>query len=182
MADRGADDDPQADFGDTRCGGVERITRIQRAGNPDDRDGIAGQHETVGGEVPCILRAERAEADPQRECAEKKHALLRKEADEEQRDGCTDQRSDEAVEALGQYKSALRLRYDENREERPLRLIEIEGERYQQGNQPRCSRLRGKDHRGATLQLAVFAVKSPLTTTVIRRRISSGAFASATIP
>jgi hypothetical protein len=46
--------------------------------------------------------------------------------------------ADNPVEAFGENGPALpRLRDDENRQQRPLRLIEVEGEGDQQGDQPR---------------------------------------------
>src|SRR6185369_17995091 len=122
------------------------IARVKRAWNADDRDGVAGQDEAVGSKVSRVLRAEGAKTDPESERAEKENAFLGEESDEKKRYGRTNQCSDNAIDTLRQYLSALlRLRYDEDGEQRPIGLVEIEGEGDEQGEQPRRSRLGSED-------------------------------------
>jgi hypothetical protein len=83
--------------------------------------------------VSRVLRAKGAQADPQRDRPEEQHALLREESNQKQRDGGADESADDAVEALSQDQAALLwLRDDKHRQQRPLRLIEVEGESDQQ--------------------------------------------------
>ena len=150
MADRRRHDDAQADLGDAPRGGVKSVPGIERARNADDGHGVTGKDEAIGGPVPRVLRAKGAEPDPEGETAEEEDALLRAEGDEEERYGGADHRPDNAVEALRQDQPALlRLRDDENGEQGPIGLIEIEGEGDEQGDQPRSRRFGREDHPGA---------------------------------
>jgi hypothetical protein len=145
--DSGGDHDAEADFGDARGGDVEGVVGAEGAGNADDSRRVAGQDKRIGREVSRVLRAEGAKPDPYRERAEEQDALLCEASDEEQGDRGADQRADNPVEAFGENRPALlRLRDDENRQQRPRRVIEVEGESDQQGDQPGCCRLGGKDH------------------------------------
>ena len=83
MADRRCHNNAQADLGDAPRGDVKGVPGIERARNADDGDGVTGQDKAIGGEVPRVLRAKGAEADPQRESAEEEDALLGEKGDEE---------------------------------------------------------------------------------------------------
>jgi len=106
VRDRGSDDDAEANLRDARVGDVEGIGRIEGGGNADDCRRVTRQDKTVGGEVSRVLRAEGAEADPDRQRPEEQDALLREQGDEKERDGGADQGADNAVEALGQDRPA----------------------------------------------------------------------------
>src|SRR5262249_44275645 len=80
------------------------------------------------------------------ERAEKENALLGEEGDEKKRYGRTNQCPDDAIDALRQYLPALlRLRYDEDGEQRPIGLVEVEGEGDEQREQGRGRCLCRKD-------------------------------------
>ena len=114
---------------------------------PTMADGVSGQDKAIGGPVPGVLRAKGAEPDPEGETAEEEDALLGAEGDEEQRDGGADHRPDNAIKALRQDQPALlRLRDDEDGEQRPIRLIEVEGEGDEQRDQARAVVFAAKIH------------------------------------
>ena len=130
MADSRCYNDAQADLGDAPRGSVKSVPGIERARNADDRHGVAGKDEAIGGPVPRVLGAKGTNTDPEGETAEEEDALLGAEGDENERHGGADHRPDNAVKALRQDLPALlRLRDDENGEQCPIRLIEVEGER-----------------------------------------------------
>src|SRR5262249_6603997 len=79
---------------------------------------------------------------PEGEGSEKQDPLLSEKRHQEQRDGGADHCPDDPKEALRQDEPALRLCDDEDREQRPFRLIKIEGKRDQKREQPRGSCLR----------------------------------------
>jgi hypothetical protein len=146
--DRRRQHDAQADLGDAPRGGVKRVPGIERPRNADDRHGVTGKDEAIGGPVPGVLRAEGTEPDPQGETAEEEDALLGAKGDEEERHDGADHRPDNAIEALRQYLPALlRLRDDENGEQGPIGLIEIEGEGDEQGDQSGSRRFGREDPR-----------------------------------
>jgi hypothetical protein len=88
------------------------------------------------------LRTEGAKTDPEGKRAEEENALLGEESDEQQRNGGADQCPDYAIEALRQDRPALlRLRDDEDGEQRPIGFVKVEGERDKQSDQARRRRL-----------------------------------------
>src|SRR5882724_10680048 len=128
MADRCRHDNAQADFGDASCGDVKSAPGIERARDADYRRGVSGKDKGVGGEVSRVLRAKGAEPDPEGERTEKQYALLSKKGDKNERHRGADHCPDNAIKALRQDLPALlRLRDDENGEQRPIGLIEIKG-------------------------------------------------------
>jgi hypothetical protein len=147
VADRGGRDDAERDLGDARLRDEERVARFEGARNSDDCDRVTGQDEAIGGEVPRILRGEGAEPDPDGKGAEEQDPLLSEQRDQEQRAGGADQCANDPIEALRQDEPALGLRDDEDRDQRPSRLIEIEGEGDEQCEQARGGRLGGEEPR-----------------------------------
>src|SRR5262249_38289764 len=103
---------------------------------------VAGQDKTISGEIPRVLCGEGAEPDPEGEGSEKQDTLLSEKRHQEQRDGGADHCPDDPKEALRQDEPALWLCDDEDREQRPFRLIKVEGKRDQKREQPRGSCLR----------------------------------------
>ena len=171
MADSRRHDDPQADLGDAPHGDVKSVPGIERARNADDGHGVSGKDKTISGRVPGVLGAKGAKADPEGETAEEEDALLGAEGDEKQCDGCADHSPDNAIETLRQDEPALlRLRDDENGEQCPIRLIEVEGERNEQGEEARGGGL-GREYRSDPSRGRAFAVLLEMMISAFRRRI-----------
>lgn len=135
-------DNAQEDFGDSPRGDVKDVARVERARDADDCYGVTGQDKAVGGKVSRVLRTEGAKTDPEGKRAEEENALLGEERDEQQRNSGAHQCPDDAIEALRQDRPALlRLRDDEDGEQRPIGLVKVEGERDKQSDQARRRRL-----------------------------------------
>jgi hypothetical protein len=150
VADCRRHNDAQAHLRDARRGDVKGVAGIERSRDAHDNGGVTGKDEAIGGKIPRVLETKGAEADSQRERAEERHPLLGEERDEEKRYPATDQCPDNAVEALCQDQPALRLRDNEDDEQCPLRLIEVEGAGDEQGDQRRRHRLRDEEQPGPT--------------------------------
>ena len=117
------------------------------------------------------MGAKGAKADPEGETAEEEDALLGAEGDEKQCDGCADHSPDNAIETLRQDEPALlRLRDDENGEQCPIRLIEVEGEGNEQGEEARGGGL-GREYRSDPNRGRAFAVLLEMMISAFRRRI-----------
>jgi hypothetical protein len=150
MADCRCHNDAQAHLREARRGDVKCVSGIERSRDAHNNGGVTGKDEAISSKVPRVLETKAAEADPQPERAEERHALLGEERDEEKRYAGADEYPDNSVEALRQDQPALRLRDNEDDQQCPLRLIEIEGEGDEQGDQRRRRRLRGEDQLGPT--------------------------------
>src|SRR4051812_35138592 len=123
MTDRRRRHQTDRDFGDARYGDEERVAWVEGAGDADDRGGVAGEDEAVSGEISRAHRSERAQPDPDRERPKEEYPFLGEKGDQDERADGADNSPDHPIEAFREHQTALRLRHDEDCQERPFRLV-----------------------------------------------------------
>jgi hypothetical protein len=100
VAHRRRHNDAQAHLRDARRGDVKGVPGIERSRDTHNNGGVTGKDEAIGSKILGVLETKNAEADPQRERAEERHAFVGEERDEKKRYAGADEYPDNAVEAL----------------------------------------------------------------------------------
>ncbi len=95
---------------------------------PDHGCRVPGQHKAISAKVAIARRAGRTQADPERETAEKRQRILRKQGHQQHHHRRSGQRPQQAIKTLGEHLSALRLHDDEHSDHRRMRLWQFQAQ------------------------------------------------------
>jgi hypothetical protein len=120
----------------------------------DDRRCRAGKRSRVGRKIAENSGGEGAETAPEREQSEICDAILRKASGQDDNDDCADDGADHPEPAFAQRGAKLRLAHDRGGATRPIRVVELEPERDEQGETDGGPQPNGKEQRRAIVASA----------------------------
>src|SRR6266581_1761497 len=121
-------DDTKRDLGETRHHQRIGSSRVEGGWNADDCDRVASELEAIRREIACHSRGKVAETDPYGQRGHEELAILGQAKYQRDCNNHSGDGAEDAIEALGEDESTVRLRYDENGQKRPPWIVEASPE------------------------------------------------------